>query len=139
MRNILQFSLVFLCFLAHLTEALFFGPVAVGLGVGILALKKGFLIGTALSGSRTRFGEKYFLNNEDDQNIFTLGAAINRPTTSTDPATTMTANTTDGTPSPGNITTTAPQNMVLEDQDTLLLLLQLQLPLPTTMSVLEIV
>ena len=139
MRNILQFSLVFLCFLAHLTEALFFGPIAVGLGVGILALKKGFLIGTALSSSRTRFGEKYFLNNKDDQNIFTLGAAINRPTTSTDPATTTTANTTDGTPSPGNTTTTAPPNMELEDQDTLQLPLQLQLPLPTTMSVLEIV
>merc|ERR1711874_67607 len=54
MRNILQFSLVFLCFLSHLTEALFFGPIAVGLGLGILAFKKGFLIGTALSSSRTR-------------------------------------------------------------------------------------
>merc|ERR1712038_1445147 len=54
MRNILQFSLVFLCFLSHLTEALFFGPIAVGLGIGILAFKKGFLIGTALSSSRTR-------------------------------------------------------------------------------------
>jgi len=54
MRNILPFSLVFLCFLSQLTEALFFGPVAVGLGIGILAFKKGFLIGTALSSSRTR-------------------------------------------------------------------------------------
>merc|ERR1712024_355070 len=54
MRNVLQFSLIFLCFLAQLTEAIFFGPTAVGLGVGILAAKKGFLIGTALANSRTR-------------------------------------------------------------------------------------
>merc|ERR1712186_280438 len=54
MRNILQFSLVFLCFLSHLTEAIFFGPIAIGLGIGILAAKKGFLIGTALANSRTR-------------------------------------------------------------------------------------
>ena len=108
MRNILPFSLVLLCFLSHLTEALFFGPIAIGLGIGILALKKGFLIGLALSSSRTRFGEKYFLNNENYQNIFPLGGAINRPTTSTDPATTTAAPTTDGTPSPGDTTTTAP-------------------------------
>ena len=62
MRNICQFSLIFLCFLAHLTEAIFFGPTAVGLGVGILAAKKGFLIGTALANSRTRCGMKYFLD-----------------------------------------------------------------------------
>merc|ERR1712141_153359 len=54
MRNIIQFSLIFLCFLTHLTEAIFFGPIAVGLGIGILAAKKGFLIGTALANSRTR-------------------------------------------------------------------------------------
>merc|ERR1711990_90126 len=54
MRNICQFSLIFLCFLAQLTEAIFFGPIAVGLGIGILAAKKGFLIGTALANSRTR-------------------------------------------------------------------------------------
>merc|ERR1711981_1192265 len=54
MRNILQLSLIFLCFLSHLTEAIFFGPIAIGLGIGILAAKKGFLIGTALSNSRTR-------------------------------------------------------------------------------------
>merc|ERR1711913_216296 len=54
MRNILQFSLIFLCFLSHLAEAIFFGPIAIGLGIGILAAKKGFLIGTALASSRTR-------------------------------------------------------------------------------------
>merc|ERR1712024_427263 len=54
MRNVLQFSLIFLCFLSHLAEAIFFGPIAVGLGIGILAAKKGFLIGTALANSRTR-------------------------------------------------------------------------------------
>merc|ERR1711990_620980 len=54
MRNICQFSLIFLCFLAQLTEAIFFGPIAVGLGIGILAAKKGFLIGTTLANSRTR-------------------------------------------------------------------------------------
>merc|ERR1711990_699993 len=54
MRNICQFSLIFLCFIAKLTEAIFFGPIAVGLGIGILAAKKGFLIGTALANSRTR-------------------------------------------------------------------------------------
>jgi len=54
MRNILQLSLIVLCGLAHLTEAIFFGPVAVGLGIGILAAKKGFLTGTALANSRTR-------------------------------------------------------------------------------------
>ena len=62
MRNIWQFSLIFLCFLAQLTEAIFFGPIAVGLGIGILAAKKGFLIGTALANSRTRCGMKYFLD-----------------------------------------------------------------------------
>merc|ERR1712110_251179 len=36
------------------TEAIFFGPIAIGLGIGILAAKKGFLLGTALAGSRTR-------------------------------------------------------------------------------------
>merc|ERR1712045_264530 len=61
MRNICQFSLIFLCFIAHLTEAIFFGPTAVGLGVGILAAKKGFLIGTALANSRTR--RSYQINN----------------------------------------------------------------------------
>merc|ERR1711953_1136948 len=61
MRNIWQFSLIFLCFLAQLTEAIFFGPTAVGLGVGILAAKKGFLIGTALANSRTR--RSYQINN----------------------------------------------------------------------------
>merc|ERR1711936_293997 len=54
MRNILQFALIFLCFLSHLAEAIFFGPIAIGLGIGILAAKKGFLIGTALASSRTR-------------------------------------------------------------------------------------
>merc|ERR1712141_513898 len=54
MRNILQFSLIFLCFLSHLAEAIFFGPIAIGLGIGILAAKKGFLTGTALANSRTR-------------------------------------------------------------------------------------
>merc|ERR1739848_901246 len=54
MRNILQLSLIFLCFLSHLTEAIFFGPIAIGLGIGILAAKKGFLVGTALANSRTR-------------------------------------------------------------------------------------
>lgn len=34
--------------------SVFFGPIAIGLGIGILAAKKGFLIGTALSSSRTR-------------------------------------------------------------------------------------
>jgi len=54
MRNVLPTSLIFLCFLSHLTEAIFFGPIAVGLGLGILAAKKGFIIGTALANSRTR-------------------------------------------------------------------------------------
>merc|ERR1711913_234537 len=54
MRNILQFSLIFLCFLSHLAEAIFFGPIAIGLGIGILAAKKGFLVGTALASSRTK-------------------------------------------------------------------------------------
>merc|ERR1712024_155607 len=61
MRNVLQFSLIFLCFLSHLAEAIFFGPIAVGLGIGILAAKKGFLIGTALANSRTR--RSYQINN----------------------------------------------------------------------------
>merc|ERR1712001_118678 len=61
MRNICQFSLIFLCFIAHLTDAIFFGPVAIGLGIGILAAKKGFLVGTALANSRTR--RSYQINN----------------------------------------------------------------------------
>merc|ERR1711953_1017250 len=61
MRNIWQFSLIVLCGLSYLTEAIFFGPTAVGLGVGILAAKKGFLIGTALANSRTR--RSYQINN----------------------------------------------------------------------------
>merc|ERR1711981_476594 len=41
-------------FIAKFSDAIFFGPVAVGLGVGILAAAKGFLIGTAVANSRTR-------------------------------------------------------------------------------------
>merc|ERR1712079_177753 len=54
MKNIICSSLILLCFLSYLTEAIFFGPIAIGLGIGILAAKKGFLLGTALAGSRTR-------------------------------------------------------------------------------------
>jgi len=54
MRNIIPTSLILLCFLSNFTDAIFFGPVAIGLGIGILAAKKGFLIGTALANSRTR-------------------------------------------------------------------------------------
>jgi len=54
MKTVLFTSLIFLCFIQQFTEALFFGPVAVGLGVGILAAAKGFLVGTAVANSRTR-------------------------------------------------------------------------------------
>lgn len=54
MRNILPSSLIVLCFLLKFNDAIFFGPAAIGLGVGILAATKGFLIGTALANSRTR-------------------------------------------------------------------------------------
>jgi len=54
MRNLISSSLILLCFLSQWTEAIFFGPIAVGLGLGILAAKKGFLVGTALANSRTR-------------------------------------------------------------------------------------
>jgi len=46
--------LILLSCIYQYADALFFGPSAVGLGLGILAFKKGFLIGTYLSNRRTR-------------------------------------------------------------------------------------
>jgi len=47
-------TLLILASLYTLGEAIFFGPSAVGLGLGLLAAKKGFLLGTYLANRRTR-------------------------------------------------------------------------------------
>merc|ERR1719153_1602570 len=54
MRYLIIVTLVALCLLQPMVQAFFFGPVAVGLGVGLLAAGGGFLVGTALSRNRSR-------------------------------------------------------------------------------------
>merc|ERR1711976_687095 len=50
----LPITFVVLSSLYSLGDAIFFGPSAVGLGLGLLAAKKGFLLGTYLANRRTR-------------------------------------------------------------------------------------
>jgi len=54
MKNLLFLSLLGLFYLQPFVEALFFGPVAVGLGIGLLAFGKGLFLGSALSRRRSR-------------------------------------------------------------------------------------
>merc|ERR1712002_1121601 len=54
MRNIIILSIFGLCAFQPLVEAVFFGPVAVGIGLGVLAVGKGLLIGALLSRGRSR-------------------------------------------------------------------------------------
>ena len=48
-----MFSVFLLVGFVHVSEALFFGPIAVGLLAGALALKGGFLLGAAIAGNRS--------------------------------------------------------------------------------------
>merc|ERR1719427_1543285 len=54
MKNLVFLALATLCLLAPAVQAFFFGPIAVALGVGLLAAGGGFLVGTALSRNRSR-------------------------------------------------------------------------------------
>merc|ERR1712243_123560 len=54
MKNFVILSLVSLIFLQSPVEAIFLSPVAVGAIIGALAVKKGIIIGSLLSQSRTR-------------------------------------------------------------------------------------
>merc|ERR1712059_52937 len=54
MKNFLLTVIVGLSLTLPLVEGLFFGPVAIGLGLGLLAVKTGFFLGAALSGGRSR-------------------------------------------------------------------------------------
>jgi len=54
MKNLVFLALAALCLLAPAVQAFFFGPIAVALGVGLLAAGGGFLVGTALSRNRSR-------------------------------------------------------------------------------------
>jgi len=47
------FSVFLLVGFAHVSEALFFGPIAVGLLAGALALKGSFLLGAIIAGNRS--------------------------------------------------------------------------------------
>merc|ERR1712002_845790 len=54
MRNIIILSIFGLCAFEPMVEAVFFGPVAVGIGLGVLAVGKGLLIGALLSRGQSR-------------------------------------------------------------------------------------
>merc|ERR1711874_525194 len=54
MKNLVVLTLASLCLLMPMVQAFFFGPIAVALGVGLLAASGGFLVGTALSRNRSR-------------------------------------------------------------------------------------
>merc|ERR1712243_247 len=47
-------TFVVLSSIYSLGDAIFFGPSAVGLGIGLIAAKKGFLLGTYLANRRSR-------------------------------------------------------------------------------------
>merc|ERR1711892_1352334 len=53
-KDLILFTLVSLCLLQPVCQAFFFGPIGVGLGVGLLAAGGGFLLGTSLSRTRSR-------------------------------------------------------------------------------------
>jgi len=54
MKHLFLASILALALILPAAQALFFGPVAVGLGLGLVALKAGFFLGAALSGGRSR-------------------------------------------------------------------------------------
>jgi len=54
MRHLTIASLLFVCALVMQAEALFLGPIAIGVGVGALAAKKGFILGAIIAGRRSR-------------------------------------------------------------------------------------
>jgi len=58
MKNLLPITVVGICLLQPLVESFFLGPIAVGVGVGILALGKGLFLGGLLSRRRSR-GTRY--------------------------------------------------------------------------------
>merc|ERR1719309_644216 len=54
MKNLIFVLFCALCIIQPLAEGFFFGPVAVGLGVGLLAASGGFLLGASLARTRSR-------------------------------------------------------------------------------------
>merc|ERR550519_2474228 len=68
MRNILVVCTVSLLVLQPVVEALFFGPVAVGLGLGLLGFKKGLFLGSALGRGRSRYSSSYYSNRRQSTN-----------------------------------------------------------------------
>merc|ERR1711874_785880 len=90
MKNLVVLTLASLCLLMPMVQAFFFGPIAVALGVGLLAASGGFLVGTALSRNRSR------------RVTGDLAATNTSPTTTTAPDTTSTRH------SPSRTTTMPP-------------------------------
>jgi len=54
MKHLILATIVGLTIILPAVQGLFFGPVAVGLGLGLVALKAGVFLGAALSGGRSR-------------------------------------------------------------------------------------
>ena len=54
MKNFALLSIVGLALLQPMVEAIFLGPVAVGVVLGALAVGKGLILGSILSQSRTQ-------------------------------------------------------------------------------------
>merc|ERR1712062_338081 len=65
MKNIFLLSILTLAILQPLAEAIFMGPVAVGVALGALAVGKGLILGSVLSQRRTshRSGRSYHKYN----------------------------------------------------------------------------
>merc|ERR1711976_386839 len=59
----LPITFVVLSSLYSLGDAIFTGPTAVGLGIGLLAAKKGFLLGTYLANRRSSYQPRYHYNS----------------------------------------------------------------------------
>jgi len=59
MKHLLCTSVVLCLLLAQVAESLFLGPVAVGVALGALAAKKGFILGALIAGGRSRGHSRY--------------------------------------------------------------------------------
>ena len=63
MKNLILLTILGLACIQPFVEALFFGPIAVGLGLGLLGLKKGLIIGSALGRGRSRYSGNQYSGN----------------------------------------------------------------------------
>jgi len=59
MKNLLLISVASTLLLVQLAESIFLGPVGVGLAVGAILAKKGFLLGAAIANRRSRGHRRY--------------------------------------------------------------------------------